>query len=387
MLLKQGGDDFADVGYVAVCEEGVEWKAEDVGSGVLGLREIAFGGAEVLAVPSKQMKGGVVDGEFQAEVTGFADQGVAGNGEGLGAKDQLVEVEGGLALGMDVDGVHGVQVGEGGVVGFFDGDAPGVHFLYTIQLAEADGGLEVGHVGFKTWLQDIVKGGFLHFHALPSAFVEAVAAEDADAAGNGFVLCEDHTAFGSGDVFGRVKRKGTGVSEGAQGFACKVGFECMGTILDDGEVVLAGQVHNGGHVAGVASHVDGQDGPGARGDASGDGLGGDVHGAGGNVGEDGLASCMEDAVGGGDKGHGGGDDFVTGLQIKGLQGEVDACGATAHGHRGHTSSESGNPLLKFCHTRACGQPAGTKGGHDLCNLGIGDVGPVVWYLMGAQRLR
>ncbi len=126
------------------------------------------------------------------------------------------------------------------------------------------------------------------------------------------------------------------------------GAGTVGGVFDDGEVVLAGDLEDGGHVAGVAGVVHDDDGFGARGDAGCDGGGGDgeVVGA-GDVCEYDAGAGVEDGVGGGDEGEGGEDDFISGADAEGDAGEVEGFGGVGDGEAVGGGGELGEVLFEL----------------------------------------
>ncbi len=99
---------------------------------------------------------------------------------------------------------------------------------------------------------------------------ESQAAELADAQGEFFVVGDIDAAVAGGEVLGIFEAEAPDVADGADKPAFVLTEHALGAILDDAEVVFAGQVHDGVHVRAQAVKGDRHDRLGARGDFAGD---------------------------------------------------------------------------------------------------------------------
>jgi hypothetical protein len=91
----------------------------------------------------------------------------------------------------------------------------------------------------------------------------------------------------------------------------------MGTILDDDQIMLFGNIHDGVHIGHLCPQMDGDDGFGAFGDGGGNGRRTEAVGVGVNVGDDGNAASGHRGGGGGLKGVGRHDDLIAPTQAGG----------------------------------------------------------------------
>ena len=164
----------------------------------------------------------------------------------------------------------------------------------------------------------------------------------------------EHTALARRQVLIREEAKTANLAPGAERFAIQGRTRAMGGVFDHVQVVLPGNLEDGGHVAGVAGVVHDDDGFGARSDAGCDGRwrDGQVIRA-GDVGEDDASTGVEDGIGGGDKAQGGDNDLVSRSDAEGDTGKVEGFGgvgdAQAVGGGGHLSKVLLEVICHFSH--------------------------------------
>src|SRR5690606_38225684 len=81
----------------------------------------------------------------------------------------------------------------------------------------------------------------------------------------GFVICRHHaTLAASGHDFVLAETPGTYMTDAAHAAALIASTMRLGAVLDDLEAILSGQRHDRIHIAGPASKVYADHGPGAR---------------------------------------------------------------------------------------------------------------------------
>lgn len=97
----------------------------------------------------------------------------------------------------------------------------------------------------------------------------------------------------------------------------------LGTVLDDPEVVLAGQLHDGIHIRRPAGQVHHDDGLGAGGDGPLDGLGGNQAALGVYIGKNRPCSTHHRRAGRGNEGAGGGNNLVALAHPHGVKGQLE----------------------------------------------------------------
>ena len=171
----------------------------------------------------------------------------------------------------------------------------------------------------------------------------AVEAEAVDVACSGAVIAQ--LAHFGVDV-GVVRDQGAAVAEGAEvllddeagggGVAQVPDLELrsvradgLGVVLDNLEVMLVGNLLDGGHVGALAVKVDGNDGLRLRRDGGLDLLRADALGVGAAIHENRGGACDPDGLGGGKEGVRVGDDLIARADAKGHEGEPDGVGAVA----------------------------------------------------------
>lgn len=121
------------------------------------------------------------------------------------------------------------------------------------------------------------------------------------------------------------------MAEGADFLVIELCAVCLSCVFEEEETVFVADGDEVVHFAGVTEEVDGDDGFGFGGNFFFNFLGIDIHGLGIDIDEDGCGVEVGDAPGGGCEGEGGGDDFVTWLDAKGHEAEVEGGGAAVGG--------------------------------------------------------
>ena len=213
---------------------------------------------------------------------------------------------------------------------------------------DADGGGDVGQVVLVAGGDDAIVPGFAAGIAAPGVVGEAVERHHADAIGEGWVVCDRHSAFARCDGLVGVEGKagdGGGVFAaalpGAVGGWTPSGWEGVCRVFDDPEVVLLGEGMDGGHVHHEAGNVDGDDANDGNvfGNRGGEFSGaevcelllgvGEVHVEGVRIAvdEDGDGALVADDLGRGGKGHGGDEDGSVRAKLERLDGEMQSGGA------------------------------------------------------------
>ena len=319
---------------------GVEGEGDFAGGEGFGLGELV-GAWEVFAVVAEGVDGGIVDA-------------------GLDAVGFHVVLEGGAAVSLGEEDGRYVSSGDAGVAseGYDDfggevGAVMGDDFAAALvvggeffELFDAQGGADFVDAVVVSQLNDVVGVGVAGV-AVVGEGGHAVGAQEFESGGDFVGVGGEHAAFSRSQVFVGEEGEAADIAPGAEGFAFQGCSRCVGCIFDDGEVVLAGNLEDGGHVTGVAGVVHDDDGFGARGDGCLDGCGGDgeVVGA-GDVCEYDAGAGVEDGVGGGDEGERGDDDFIAGADAEGDAGKVEGFGGVGDGEAVGGGGEVGEGLFE-----------------------------------------
>ena len=148
-----------------------------------------------------------------------------------------------------------------------------------------------------------------------------------------------------------AEAEGGEVAEGADGPAVDGGALRLGAVLDHGDAVRAGEVHEFGHVDGPAAEVDGDDRLGAGGEVRLHRGCIQVAAVAVDVDEHRRGAAHDGGGGGGDEGAGGGDDLVAGADAEGDQGELERLGAVVEGD-GVVATEEGGGRGPCCRHRS-----------------------------------
>jgi len=276
---------------------------------------------EVLAVVAEGVDGGVVDAGLDAVFFHIILE--AATAMSLGEED-----------GADVAGGDTWMIREGD--GEFCGEmctVVGDNFTAALvvggeflELLDAQGGTDFVDAVVVSQLDYVIGVG------VPGVTVvgqggHAMRAQEFEFGSNLVGVGGEHTALARCQVFIREEAEAADLSPGAKRFAIQGRTRAMGSVFDHVQVVLSGDLEDGGHVAGVAGIMHDDDGFGARSDAGCDRSrrDGKVVRA-GDVGEDHAGTSVEHGVGGGDEGQGGDDDLVSRSDAECHTGKVEGFG-------------------------------------------------------------
>ena len=124
-----------------------------------------------------------------------------------------------------------------------------------------------------------------------------------------------------------MERVAAKIANGTQCLALVAAHHALGGILDHHQVVAAGNVHDGVHLAGDTGVVDGHDNLGLVGDGLLDFLLVNVHRVGAHVHKDELGPGQHGGSGGAGEGEAGENDLVAGLDVAQQHGHVQRSGA------------------------------------------------------------
>ena len=236
----------------------------------------------------------------------------------------------------------------------------------------ADGGLQVGHVVFETGLDHRVVLVALVAETLPGVLAHAVQRQDADPVGQFGIVGQDHAAFAGGQVLGHVEAVTTAQTGSTHRAPVVSGFQGVRAVLDQHQVVLADDRHDGVHVAGAPGEMHDQHRPGALADRRLDRRGIDVHAGRIDVGQDRRGAAVDDRVHRGAEGQRRGDDLVARPEAGGDQAQVQGGRAGVDRDRVPGAAVGGDRVLESPHPGARTEPAAAHGGHDLLDLGVLD---------------
>ena len=149
---------------------------------------------------------------------------------------------------------------------------------------------------------------------VPRALGQPAAVVQRPQAGGKIVVAgEQDATLAAVEVLAGLEGKHADVSERADTPPFVLGSVGVGRVLDDRQVVTPGDVHDGVHVGRQTAQVDGDDGPGARGDRLFDGGRIDVERIQLDVGKHGSRVGLDNRRSGGDEGERRHDHLVTGF--------------------------------------------------------------------------
>ena len=175
----------------------------------------------------------------------------------------------------------------------------------------------------------------------------AVIAKGANSRGEFGGICYDHAGVAVGaEIFGGIKTDAGGVAEGAGAAAFVGGADGLRVVLDDGQVARFGEGKDWVHVGGEAVEMDDHDGAGVRRDAAGEFRRIEVVSVGANVGENGFRAEGADGAARGNEGEGREEDFVTGLNTAGAQGQDQGVRAGSEADAVSDATELGDFLFQ-----------------------------------------
>jgi len=156
----------------------------------------------------------------------------------------------------------------------------------------------------------------------------AVIAEGAEARGDVAGVGDGKTGVAVGaEIFRWIETEAADIAEGAGWPPFVRGADGLRGVLDNGEIAGAGEGEDGRHVGEEAIEVDRNDRASALSDAAFE-LGGiEIESSRVDVSEDGFSTDGADGAGGGYKGEGREEDFVTGLYTAGAKSKDERIGA------------------------------------------------------------
>ena len=367
VCVKQGAiDGFDDQVEFVQAHGGVEGEGDLAQGDFLGAGQALL--AVALAEVGEGVDGGVVDAGLDAGLAQVDHEGLALD---PGGEEDGEDVVGGLALfrgGERQADAQLLQGGEGLPVGMDQVAAALVVVGELFQLLQAEGGADLIDAVVVAEVQHVI-GEVVALVAVVGQAGHAVGALEADGLGQIVIIRHEHAAFAGGEILVGEETEDADLAPGAEGFTVQETAGGMGDILDDGQVVPLRDRHDFGQAAGEAGVVHDDDGFGAGGDGGldGGGVDGQVVGA-EDVGEADVRAAMQGGVGGGDKGEGGDDDFVTGADAEGEAGQVQAFGGVGDGEGVFGAGEGDEFGFEVLGDFTHGEPAGADDAEDGCFL-------------------
>lgn len=182
----------------------------------------------------------------------------------------------------------------------------------------------------------------------------------------------DHPPLAGGHVLCGIEAEDADVPDGPGPSAVVLGAVGLAGVLNDQNVPLFSDLHDGVHVAREAVEVDHDYGLRLLGDRIFDPVGIDVVGLRVDVAEDGPRPLHQNARGGGDEGEGGRDHLISLSNAQGGEGGVKACGAVADGDAVIGADVLGEPILEPSHRLPLGQDPALQNRPDLVQLIAGE---------------
>ena len=277
--------------------------------------------------------------------------------EGDGAEPVVAVVAAVGGLAVDGDARH---VGEEALIERLDVLVVRDMVAGDGHLSAADAGADIGHTV-------VVADGFVLVVGVGLASLGGVPHDALPLLGVG---ADEGAAAGGGDHLVAVEAEDAVAAEGAEDLSVEAAAETFGGVLDDGDVIALGYLHDAVYLVGHAIEGDGHDGLGLAaglGDAVADGLfeqvGVDVPRVGLGVNEDGCGAEVGDGVRGGAEGEALDEDFIAGAYATGEEAEVDGGGAGAEGDDALAGSDEAlEVFLKLVDVGAQGHyPVGVEG--------------------------
>ncbi len=234
------------------------------------------------------------------------------------------------------------HAGQGGEIAPGAAQPPFLELRGPLELGQAEGGVDVGHVVLEAGGDDIVfPAGLRRSVAVPDRAVDAVEPHRPGPGGERGVVRRQHAAFAGGDGLVGVEAEAGRVAEAADHPAGAPGREGVGRVLDDADAVTAadledprpaaGRLHRGRLPAKVNDHQRFD----VRVPADGrlDDLGRQQAGPVLDIQEDGVGAEIANDLGRGGEGHGRDKDPVAGLDPGGLEGQMEGRRAGVDGDR------------------------------------------------------
>ena len=369
-----------------------DWKIEDYPNAVR-IRELwAQGEADCLASDADRV--GIV---LDLPVIGLLIVGVLGNAQIVNSDADVLALNGGekivafdaTARFADHDGIQVIRVaGVGlGVGGRADMQAverlvvpvpdllPALPVgLDALQLMNTHRGLDVHHVVFEPRLDHLVMHPARIAEALPRVLAHAVQCQHLDPRGLLVVLRDHDAALTRDHVLGHVETETPELAEESRLAAVVLGFDGVGAVFDDHEVVLLRERRERVHVAGATRKMHRHDGARARGDHFGHAGGVDVHGDGIDIGQHRRGAGMNDGIDRRAERERRGDDLIPFAHTGRHHGQVQRRRAREQRHRVGRALVLAERFLEARHFGAGADPAALDAGHDLVDLFLMDVG-------------
>ena len=200
-----------------------------------------------------------------------------------------------------------------------------------------------------------------------------------------FLVVSDQDAqLTAGEALAAHQRHAGDVAEGTQLLALVHTALGVGNILDDLQIVLLGEGHDGIHVSGIAAvmHHDDSLGPGAE--AALQVVGVQIHGVGLHIGKYHGSAQVLGGQAAGPVGLGGADDLITGLQTDGVHGSLQGHGAVGGGYGVIDALPGGKFLFEFNGGLVAGHGVVEEYIHQGIFVFLGEDGPLGQFL-GNQR--
>ena len=207
-----------------------------------------------------RMQRDAVHGASDAALAQHLDELIAAELEALGADAQDVEMPGVLDTGLGIRGLQTVVGAERVVVCARDFSAAAHEVVGAFELGQADGGVYVGEVVLEAHVVDFVIPRAALVVALPRVLVHPVQAGDRDFIRERGVRRGDHAALGGGEILGGVEAEASEIADGADlrhpaAVHVARGAGRVRGVLDHFQIVVARDVENAIHVAGVTGKV------------------------------------------------------------------------------------------------------------------------------------
>lgn len=296
-------DDIEDAGEVSIGELVVHGQAYD-GVGHAG------GVGQVLAGGARQALVGGEGADERIEVAAGKDAMLAHLEVELISRHAIplgIDKDGEVAVvvahaghivpeGDPLDRTQGLAVADGDLMARLDA---GIHQL---QVQQAIGGTNLVHLAVDAWRHNLRLTSETKVLKVVDALLH-------------FLVVHDERASLDGVIdLGGMETQGGHVALVEDALAIDLDAEGMGGVIDDAQAILVGNGLNLGGAAGLAIHVHGHDGRGARGDGSLDAVGVNAARCRVNIDEHRLDAVPPDRMGGGHKAVGCGDDLAADVE-------------------------------------------------------------------------
>ena len=133
--------------------------------------------------------------------------------------------------------------------------------LNSLQLMDSDRGLEVHHVVLEAGIDDFVVPVSCVAETLPRVLGHAVKRQNLDPGGRRFLAGQDHASFAGGDVLRDVEAEAPVIAERPGRAPVIFGFNGVGAVFDDLQIVVPGNAAERIHFAGPAREMNGKNRP------------------------------------------------------------------------------------------------------------------------------